>query len=291
MKCVVDIGSNSVRMLIGFVENGAVQVVEQSLFTTRLGKTAVGGCLSVEGRQKTIDALLEFKKLCQKHSVTEDVLVTATSAVREASDGADFAKEIWDKLGWKLVILSGEQEAYYSYLGASSVVKGDAAVIDVGGGSTEMIYQGVDGLKGVSVKVGAVRLQVGEVTQEQLPEILQPLLEVLPTDLAEREKLQFVSVGGTITTLDVLKLKLPRYERELVSGTVLNKADLGIIKAELEVLTLAERVAAYPLLAGREDIILDGILIYETLMDLANIEEIIVSDSGILDGLLLGYSK
>lgn len=288
MKCVVDIGSNSVRMLIGTLENGGVQVVEQALFTTRLGKTAVGGKLSPEGRQKTIDALLEFDKLCQKHNVIEEVLVTATSAVREASDGADFAAEIWDKLGWKLVILSGEQEAYYSYLGATSVVKGAAAVIDVGGGSTEMIYHGEDGLKGVSVKVGAVRLQVGEVTKEQLPEILQPLLQVLPVN---REALQFISVGGTITTLDVLKLKLPKYERELVSGTVLNKADLGIIKAELMEMTLAERVAAYPLLAGREDIILDGILIYETLMDLAKIPEIIVSDSGILDGLLLGYGK
>ncbi len=269
MQAAIDIGSNTVRLLIGEVVAGSVNVHSQALLTTRLGNTRVGDRLSSEGRAKTIEALRQFKQQIAAAGVKQPPVVAATSAVREASDGADFQQEIWQQLGWRLQILSGDVEAACSYTGAASVLKqltgaadGQPVIIDVGGGSTELISQQPDGtIFGKSVKVGAVRLFNGEVAQENLRPMLAELLTVLP--VVDRPY-RFVSVGGTITLVAAL-----------------------LLCADLQPLTPAERLQKYPLLQGREDIILAGLNIYLTLADLLGAAEFIASDAGLLDGLLL----
>lgn len=285
MRAAIDIGSNTVRLLIGEVENGRVQALHQQLFTTRLGDTTVGGALSPVGREKTITALGEFAAVLNEWGVSAAPIVAATSAVREAADGADFAREIKEKLGWELRILAGEQEAACSYAGAASCGKAGAVVIDVGGGSTEVICRKSDGtVSGKSVKVGAVRLFSGEVAEADLRATLLPLLDVLPGD-AERE---FVSVGGTITMLAAMLLDLHEYSREAVSGYRVSVGQLRDLLAELAPLQPAERLARYPMMAGREDIITCGLKIYLELADLFGVQEFVASDAGLLDGLLLG---
>lgn len=285
MRAAIDIGSNTVRLLIGEVQAGRVQVKKQQLFTTRLGETAVGGKLSSRGRAKTIAALQEFARVMRDEGVTEPPVVAATSAVREASDGADFQAEVRRELGWDLTILSGEQEAACSYAGAASVGQGDAAIIDVGGGSTELICRQPDGtIRGKSVKVGAVRLYLGEVREEDLPGVLAGLLPVLPADGRPR---QFISVGGTITLLAALLAGITEYDREAVSGRVVTVAELENLQAELLPLSPAARLQKYPLLTGREDVICAGIRIYLQLAALFKTGAFVASDAGLLDGLLL----
>lgn len=284
MKAAIDIGSNTVRLLIGEVEDGRVRALHQQLFTTRLGDTTVGGKLSPVGREKTIAALRSFAAVLAEWGVESAPIVAATSAVREAADGADFAREVQDKLGWQLRILAGEQEAACSYAGAASCGSAGAVVIDVGGGSTEVICREADGqIRGKSVKVGAVRLFSGEVAMADLRDTLRPLLDVLPKD-GERE---FVSVGGTITMLAAMLLNLQEYSREAVSGYRVSVAQLQQLLAELAPLTPEQRLAAYPQLAGREDIIISGLQIYLELAELFAAQEFVASDAGLLDGLLL----
>ncbi len=295
MRAAVDIGSNTVRLLIGTAENGRIGVAHQMLVTTRLGDTEVGGRLSVIGRRKTIEAMRIFAAKMAEFGVAEPPVVAATSAVREASDGEDFRAEVQRELGWRLLILSGEQEAACSFSGASSLCEGQAVVIDVGGGSTEMICREYDNsgknsdknsgkIQGKSVRVGAVRLFNGEVAREDLKDRLSDLLSVLPEN---RNDLTYVSVGGTITLIAALLAGIPEYTREAVHGRMVTLDELRDLYAELSLLTPAERLELYPLMTGREDIIISGIEIYLTLAELTGATEFMASDAGLLDGLLL----
>lgn len=284
MRAGIDIGSNSVRLLIGEVEGGRVNAHYQDLRITRLGDTKVGGRLSEQGKAKTLAAMREFAEAMERFGVVEQPIVAATSAVREAADGADFAREVKEAMGWDLRILSGEQEAACSYAGAASVGQENSVVIDVGGGSTEIICRAADGeVIGKSVRVGAVRLFSGEVAQEDLRATLLPLLAVVP-----KGQHDFVSVGGTITMLAAMKLGLTEYSREAVSGYRMTVDVLADLLAELAPLSAAERLVRYPMMSGREDIIIAGLQIYLELADLLAAEEFIASDAGLLDGLLLG---
>lgn len=284
MRAGIDIGSNSVRLLIGEVEGGRVNAHYQDLRITRLGDTKVGGRLSEQGKAKTLAAMREFAEAMERFGVVEQPIVAATSAVREAADGADFAREVKETMGWDLRILSGEQEAACSYAGAASVGQENSVVIDVGGGSTEIICRAADGeVIGKSVRVGAVRLFSGEVAQEDLRATLLPLLAVVP-----KGRHDFVSVGGTITMLAAMKLGLTEYSREAVSGYRMTVDMLADLLAELAPLSAAERLVRYPMMSGREDIIIAGLQIYLELADLLAAEEFIASDAGLLDGLLLG---
>lgn len=288
MRAAIDIGSNTVRLLIGEVAEGRVIARHQQLYTTRLGDTRVGGCLSAGGRAKTLAALRDFAGVMAEWGVTGEPVVAATSAVREAADGADFKRQVKEALGWELLILSGEQEAACSYAGAASAGQGNAVVIDVGGGSTEVICQNAAGeVIGKSVKVGAVRLFRGEVTAAELRQRLLPLTEVLPKEPGR----QFVSVGGTITMLAAMLLDLSAYSREAVSGYRMSVRRLRQLLQELEPLSPAERLQKYPMLAGREDIITCGLQIYLQLAELFSAAEFIASDAGLLDGLLLGAAQ
>ena len=287
-KAAIDIGSNSIRLLVGDVENGKVWVVAQRLRTTRLGKTEKGGCLNPEAVARTLAALAEFREILADYGLDKKPVVAATSAVREAADGEQFKKRIAEELGWELQVLSGEEEAQKSYLGAAAVAAAEnsnVAVIDVGGGSTELIFSAADGaISGRSVPVGAVRLHSGEVSRNDLPQVLSPLQKLYG---GSGKAMTFVGVGGTITSLAAMKRRLQVYCREEINGVVLTKAELSAYYNELTALSAEEILKRYPLLKNREDIIADGIAIYLALFEMLDFTEIIVSDAGILDGLLL----
>ncbi len=287
-KAAVDIGSNSIRLLVGDVQEGKVQVLAQHLRTTRLGKTEKGGYLSPEAVDRTISALKEFREILAGYGLEKNPAVVATSAVREAADGEQFRQKILSQLGWDLRILTGAEEAEQSYRGAAAAA-GDAdgavAVIDVGGGSTELIFPAADGsICGRSVPVGAVRLHSGEVSRWDLPQALAPLQRLYGTSC---RKLTLVGVGGTITSLAALKKRWQVYSRAKINGVKLTKAELTAYYNELTELSGEEILKRYPLLKNREDIIADGISIYLALFELLDLAEITVSDAGILDGLLL----
>lgn len=277
----IDIGSNSIRYLVGRRGDLGIEVITQGLRTTRLGLAPRGEALFVDGMALTIEAINEFLVIFADYAI-DKIRIFATSAVREASNGAEFVADIFNATGLEVEILTGKEEAYFSFLGATSFSSACNAVIDIGGGSTELFYRGAgEALQGNSVPVGAVRLKTGEVSTDEALGLLNILTTDMPTGL------KICGVGGTITSLGVMKLGLTTYSREALKGVVITREDLQNFSSELAGISAKERETLYPLLGKRADIIIEGIFILLALMEKVNVDEIIPSDAGIIDGILL----
>ncbi len=284
MRGAIDIGSNTVRLLIGEKVQDKIEVCCGRVITTRLAAKDRRAPLSLEAKNRTLAALLSFQKILQEWQVTEPPRVIATSAMREAADGAVFAEEIRQKTGWPVQILTGEEEAAFSYHGAASVARRSCLVLDVGGGSTELAWETITGkITGKSLPIGAVRLrELGQEWQKaELAGFLAPLWEGVP------RALPLVGVGGTVTTLAAMALELKEYSRRAVSGYCFGHGELLTLGEAISSLSLAKRRQKWPLLQDREDIILEGLAIVLQVMAAGGITEITVSDAGILDGILL----
>ena len=257
MLAGIDIGSNSVRML-----------------GEPLNKVAVN---------QTLEALKSFKGVIAARRIEKEPIVVATSAVREALDSAEFIQQINETMGWNVRVLSAAEEAEYAYRGATSAVLGNCIVIDAGGGSTELIWRAADGtLQSRSVKVGSVRLLKRALDDEELEAALNPLLKGLP----EGER-TLVGVGGTITSLAAVLNGLSTYSRGPVEGSVMSMEPLERIYKTLCNATVQERLLTWPVLKERTDTIIPGTRIYLMLLKILKAEKIIVSNSGLLDGVLL----
>ena len=285
MLAGIDIGSNSVRMLLGNIEDSRVRVADDYMAITRLGQTSPGEPLNKVAVSQTLEALQSFKGVIAARHIEEDPFVVATSAVRESADKNEFVKLIKDKFGWDVRVLSDVEEAEYAYRGATSAVKGDCIVIDAGGGSTELIWRDHKGsLKSHSVKVGSVRLLKHTMDDEELEAALRPLLKGLP----EGNK-TLVGVGGTVTSLAAVLNGLTTYSRGPVEGYVLRLEPLDRIYCALCNATVQERLTSWPVLKERTDTIVPGTRIYLTLLRMLKADSLIVSNSGLLDGVLLDF--
>jgi exopolyphosphatase/guanosine-5'-triphosphate,3'-diphosphate pyrophosphatase len=282
MKAAIDIGSNSIRLLIGQAQDGRIQAKRQELITTRLGNTKSGQELNPKAVQDTLQALKKFKTILTDEGIDHPPIVAATSAVREAKNQQEFKALIQKQLGWELQILSGEQEAFISYTGATIVCKPGSAVLDVGGGSTELIFPSGQGLKSKSVPVGAVRLYRQELGEAAYHQLLNSLLELAP-----QAHMSYAAVGGTITSIAAIQAGVSVYQREKINGTVLTVAKLQEYYDMMKDQKPEALIRRYPLLKDRADIICFGLRIYLDLARILAFQELTVSDCGLLDGLLL----
>jgi len=254
--------------------------------------------LSEEGTAATIQALLRFKQRLDAYNIIPTVV--ATSAVRDAANRAQFVEAVRQALGWDVRVLSGREEAEYSFKGAvmaaAQNASGPVAVVDIGGGSTEILVGTKAGglLTGGSVPVGAVRMTERHVTAYPIP---TDELEALETQVrAELEELTaaataagptaLIAVGGTATTLAAVDLKMEEYDPERVTGWKLRVERLQDIYAQLGKLSLAELKQVKGLQLGREDIIAAGTCILLMSCRLMGFEECTVSDGDLLIGLL-----
>ena len=283
MRAGIDIGSNSVRMLIGTIEEDRVRVADDYMAITRLGQTSPGEPLNKVAVNQTLEALKSFKGVIAARRIEKEPVLVATSAVRESLDRDDFIAQVQEVMGWSVRVLSAVEEAEYAYRGATSAVAGDCIVIDAGGGSTELIWRGEKGaLQTRSVKVGSVRLLKRSLDDEELEAALNPLLKGLPEG-----KHTLVGVGGTITSLAAVLNGLSTYNREPVEGYVMQIEPLERIYKALCHATVQERLLSWPVLKERTDTIVPGTRIYLSLLKMLKAEKIIVSNSGLLDGVLL----
>lgn len=288
MRAVVDIGTNTSRMLIGEVKEGKIKVHSQFLAEPRLGAGITKGILTEEAIERTIKALNGFKTIIQKHAIN-DVIVMATSAARDAVNKNEFINEVYQKTGWQVQVISGEKEAELSYRGAVasvSMTQALSVVIDIGGGSTEAIFTWENKVQATSVNVGAVRYLETNWTEEELKKHLSPLIR----DLARiNEKKSLVAVGGTATTAAAIHYKIKEYSREEVQGKILTLDNIKALKEVLWGMDPQDRKNVIGLTPKRADIIIPGLKILISIMELINENSIIVSDAGILDGMLICY--
>lgn len=286
---VIGIGSNSVRMLVCEVDGGKMRRLRRDREGTRLfAGLDDGRNLSAGAMMKSCAAVKAMADSARTEGC-EALHLFATSATRDAANQADFAALLLRETGLTLEVCSGELEAALSFFGATE--GGDSGVIDIGGGSTEIIVgSGMDVRCGFSCQMGAVRLAGRMPIRDHgdLPAVQQVAADILEEELRLHPALTFPAVwrgtGGTFTTLAAMMKGIRWTDRTYMHGTVLTKEFAQRIARELADMPIEERRELPGLQPNRADIIVHGICILIAVMDRLGIEEITVSEYGNLDG-------
>jgi exopolyphosphatase/guanosine-5'-triphosphate,3'-diphosphate pyrophosphatase len=297
IACGVDIGTNSFRLLVAEVEDGHLRPLAQDLVTVRLGEgLGATGLLGPAPLMRGEAALARFATLMAAYPV-RSVRACATHAVRKAANREEFLQRAEALIGVRVEVLSGEEEACLALLGALSALPEERLryplmLVDVGGGSSEIILQGTAGseLRVRSLPLGAVGLSEefaadSGAMREKIRTILAPALRGISLGMAGQD-LTLVASGGTATSLAALALGLERYDAHRVQNYNLSQASLHGLVARLAAMSPGERNALPGLGDGRGEIILAGAMILQELRhSLAS--PVLVSDAGLLEGILL----
>ena len=301
----IDVGSNTIRLLIAEPEVSApIRPIHVQRRITRLGENFLPDrTLQLEAMDRSTAALKEFVELMDHNGVSE-YSAGATAVVREASNGSTFLDLVQRETGLGVRLLSGTEEARLSLLGVASVItnkESGMVVFDIGGGSTELVWQG----QGDSIAMASSSLPVGVVhlTETflqgdppghepclQLREYVTRVLMELSFDKDYHDSL-WVGTAGTVTTLASMWYEMAEYDPEKINGTVLERAWLADLCAQLAEMKLTERRKLTGLEPGREDIILAGGLVTLELMNTFGFSQFTVSDAGLLEGLFLDLCR
>ena len=296
---VVDMGTNSTRLLVAEVEQGGLVQLERRTIVTRLGQgVEATGRLADEAMDRVREALAVYREVIDRLGA-ERVVAVATSAMRDAENGAAFRDEIRERFGIEPRTISGDEEARLTFLGATSGRSAGAhtLVIDIGGGSTEYVtgQAGSDPGFHVSTRMGSVRFTERHVhsdppKREELAALAEDARGVVeaevPADVRARVE-QGIGVAGTATTLAAIDLELDPYDAEQVHGYRVSLAACERIVAKLAALTVAERRGVTGLHPDRAPTIVAGTVIMLESMRVFDLDEIEVSESDILDGAAL----
>ncbi len=281
---VIDLGTNSTRLLVAEVDkNGQVQVLEKKQAITRLGEGMAGGHLRLKAIERTITLVKDYLNI-SRFWQAEKIIPVATSAVRDAVNQADFLALMRQKTGLKVQVLSGQEEARYSYSGVLTglPLSGVApVVVDIGGGSTEFSWKIKKELSSASVQAGAVRMTENASSDEEIKHIFTPALKEVRRDLPQI----LVGVGGTVTALAAMAQKLKEYDSNKVHGYTLFLKQVEQILITLKNLGLEERRALPGLQPERADIIETGGRIVRIVMEDLGLNTLKVSETDLLYGL------
>lgn len=295
---VIGIGSNSVRMLMADVSPAGFTRLGRDREGTRLfAGLDENGNLSRASMEKTADAVCRMA-LRAGMSGCEQLHIFATSASRDARNGEDFIHLIRERTGTVPEIISGTQEAMLSYLGASQVLPdaGHRGVIDIGGGSTEIVLGTADSIRcAFSCQMGAVRLynRIPMSSRMDLPAVMEEAGRILEAtekenpDFSVCEGTEWIGTGGTFTTLAAIVRGVPWTDRTNMHGTRIRYQEIREIGGRLADMSVEERKALPGLQPGRADIVVHGIGILLSVMDRYGIGQITVSEFGNLDGYFL----
>jgi exopolyphosphatase / guanosine-5'-triphosphate,3'-diphosphate pyrophosphatase len=292
----IDIGTNSVLLLIAEARAGELVPLVERATITRLGEGVDrSGVLAEAACRRTLSCLEDYARELRACAV-DRLDVVATSAMRDARGGEAFLRDAASRLGVLPRVISGDEEARLTFEGALSALelKGRVVVCDVGGGSTEIVIGSARGKErvldsAVSLDIGSVRLFERHVESDP-PEPrslasaaadVRRALESVPAPAAA----SLVGVAGTITTLYAIEIGLSRYDAARVHGARLSRHAVETLCARLASLPLVERRQLAGLEPGRADVIVTGAVLVLELMRWAGAGELVVSDRGVRWGL------
>ncbi|MFD0315456.1 Ppx/GppA phosphatase family protein [Streptomyces flavalbus] len=302
----IDCGTNSIRLLVADCDPATGELVDldRRMTIVRLGQGVDRtGRLAPEALERTFAACREYAAVIKEHGA-ERLRFVATSASRDAENREDFVRGVLDILGVEPEVISGDQEAEFSFTGATRELTGRTdltrpyLVVDIGGGSTELVV-GDEGVRAArSVDIGCVRMterhlvRDGEVsdppTEEQIAAMRADIVAAL--DLAEeqvplREAHTLVGLAGSVTTVSAIAQELPEYDSTAIHHSRVPRTRVREITDWLLHSTHAERAAVPSMHPGRVDVIAAGALILLTIMERVGAEEVVVSEHDILDGI------
>ena len=311
----VDIGTNSVRLLVADVDGAGadarVTTIDRRMYITRLGQGVDGDRrLHPDAIARTLAVLDEYGNVARELGV-EALRATATSAARDAGNRDELFDPAEVALGWRPELLSGEEEARLSFLGATASLRvagspgvagsmemGEPApylVVDIGGGSTEFVL-GTDAPEAlISIDVGCVRVTEQFLHSDPpVAEELSAAVSVVRDYLADveraipnlREAKTLVGLAGTVTTVAAVEQGLPAYERERIHHFRLKRAAVEDVFRTLALESAADRKHNPGLEAERVDVIVGGTIVLAAILRVFGFDEVLVSEDDILDGIV-----
>ena len=303
----IDIGTNSTHLLIAAIDTGlnafTIELAEKS--TTRLGeRDTESGCLTDLAMNRVFETLKRFKDFALSYKV-KSLVIAATSAVRDAPNGKDFLIQIKEQLDLDVDLISGPEEARLIYLGVLSGMQfGEQPhyVLDIGGGSTELILADSHDARALtSTKIGAVRLQREFIKNEPLTSekieflntfikgSLEPAINKVSNRIKPGEKPVMVATSGTALAIGSLVAGKELNGQLKLQGYKLTKSKLGKVVQELIQMTPDERCNLSPLSERRAEIIVPGALILHASMQMLGVEDLFLSERALREGLVVDW--
>jgi len=294
----VDCGTNSVRLLVSEGRGRARRVLERRMTITRLGRDVdATGRLAPAAIDRTVEVLGEYRAVLEALGATE-VRATATSAARDAANAEDLFTRAEAALGVRPELISGEEEGRLAFLGATAELDpadGPFLVVDIGGGSTECVVGTTEPVAVRSLPLGCVRLTERHLTEDppepeglsnaiaEATELYDDLLREVPQVLTART---VIGVAGTVTTVAAVELGLAEWDRDALHHFRLTRAAAEDVFRTLATEPLAARIHNPGLERERADVIVGGCCALVALYRTLGLDELLVSESDILDGLL-----
>jgi exopolyphosphatase/guanosine-5'-triphosphate,3'-diphosphate pyrophosphatase len=297
----IDVGTNSVRLYVADSRDGALVPVERDLVITRLGEGVDRtGRLGEEPLRRTVEAIRTYR---ERAAGAERVRIAATSAVRDAANRDEFFSAVRAATGQDAEVLTGEEEARASFLGATSDLPaggGRYLVLDIGGGSTEFVAGDAPNTSQpnvsawISIDIGSVRLTERHIAHE-LPTGQEIAAVAADADAAVAKAIEAVGTGagvllglaGTITTLAAIDLGLEGYDRDAIHHARLRLDRIVEMREMLAAMPVTRRRKLPAMPPGREDVIVAGAVLLERVTRGFGFAEVVVSETDILDGLVL----
>jgi exopolyphosphatase / guanosine-5'-triphosphate,3'-diphosphate pyrophosphatase len=297
---VVDLGTNSIRLLVasaGPSEDRGLEEFARDMVITRIGEGVDRtGRIDPYALARTVDVL---ERYCRRARAlhTERISVSATAAVREASNRDELEASVRTHAGSELEVITGEREASLSFLGATHGLDTPAPffVLDIGGGSTEFAVGTEQTDASISTPMGSVRLTERVVRSDPpseenlvaLTKAVHDILDDVERSVPVRTARTLVAVAGTPTTIQAISLGLPFYDPGAIHRSRLSLEEAERVLEELARMTTDERSAIAVMAPGRADVIVAGAVILVEVMRRFGFERALVSETDILDGLAL----
>jgi exopolyphosphatase/guanosine-5'-triphosphate,3'-diphosphate pyrophosphatase len=297
---VVDLGTNSIRLLVasaGPSQDQGLEEFARDMVITRIGEGVDRtGRIDPEALARTVDVL---ERYCRRARAlhAERIRVSATAAVREASNRDELEASVRTHAGSELEIITGEREAALSFLGATHGLDAPSPflVLDIGGGSTEFAVGTEQPGASISTPMGSVRLterliRTDPPSEEELAilrKAVHGILDDVERSVPVRTARTLVAVAGTPTTIQAISLGLPFYDPEAIHRSWLSVGEAERVLGELATMTTDERSAIPVMASGRADVIVAGAMILVEVMRRFGFDRALVSETDILDGLAL----
>ncbi|MEU9857971.1 Ppx/GppA phosphatase family protein [Streptomyces sp. NPDC047974] len=298
----IDCGTNSIRLLVADVhpDTGALVELDRRMTIVRLGQGVdKTGRLAPEALERTFAACRAYATVI-KELGAEKIRFVATSASRDAENRQDFVDGVVAILGVEPEVISGDQEAAFSFTGATGSLPGDdrRLVVDIGGGSTEFVVGTREVEAARSVDIGCVRLterhvRHDPVTAEEAEAIradVRAALDLAAETVPIASAATLVGLAGSVTTVAALALGLPEYDSEKIHHSRISAARVAEVTAMLLASTHDERAALPVIHPGRVDVIVAGALVLQEIVERVGATEVVVSEHDILDGIALSVA-
>ncbi|RLU94739.1 exopolyphosphatase [Streptomyces griseocarneus] len=307
----VDCGTNSIRLLVADLDpaTGAFTELDRRMKIVRLGQGVDRtGRLADEALERTFAACREYAEVIRELKA-ERTRFVATSASRDAENRDEFVRGVVEILGVEPEVITGDQEAEFSFVGATKELTGREditkpyLVVDIGGGSTEFVIGEEHVRAARSVDIGCVRLTERHLAVDgALPDTIAPAdvaalkadidaaLDLAAEAVPLAEARTLVGLAGSVTTVAAIALGLAEYDSEAIHHARLPLAKVQEITGMLLASTHAERAAIPAMHPGRVDVIAAGALVLQSIMERVGAEEVVVSEHDILDGIAFGIA-